>query len=140
MKIEMKRLNNAMHFEASNQDGNTIQMDGSPAIGGEGKGVRPMQVLLMGLAGCASIDVVMIMKKMRQTLEDIKVTVETESIKLKDHSKFGKINLHFQLWGDIKEEKAKKAIEMSIDTYCSVGKIIEKSSEIGYTLEIHDSK
>jgi len=137
MKIELKRLNDAVHFEASNEDGNSIIMDGSPAIGGEGKGVRPMQTLIMSLAGCSSIDVVVILKKMRQKLEDLKVSVDAETEKLKDVTTFTKINLHFQLWGDVNEEKARKAIEMSINTYCSVGKIIEKSAPITYTLELN---
>jgi len=137
MKIELKRLNDAVHFEATNADGNSIIMDGSPAIGGEDKGVRPMQTLMMGLAGCASIDVVVILKKMRQQLDDLKVSVEAETAKEKDVTTFTNIVLHFSLWGNIKEEKAKKAIEMSIDTYCSVGKIIEKTAPITYTLALN---
>jgi len=137
MKIELKRLNNAVHFEASNEDGNSIIMDGSPAIGGENLGVRPMQTLMMGLAGCASIDVVVILKKMRQQLDDLNVTVEADTAKENDVTVFKKIVMHFTLWGEVKEEKAKKAIEMSIDTYCSVGKVIEKSAPITYTLALN---
>lgn len=137
MKIELKRLNQAVHFEASNEEGNSIHMDGSEAIGGEGKGVRPMQTLMMGLAGCASIDVHVILKKMRQTIDDLQVTVEADTEKLSDHTTFTKIVLHFRLWGDIKEEKARKAIQLSIDTYCSVGKVIEKTAPITYTLALN---
>lgn len=137
MKIELKRLNKAVHFEATNADGNSIIMDGSPSIGGEGLGVRPMQTLMMGLAGCASIDVVVILKKMRQQLDDLKVTVDAQTAKENDVTVFKNIVLNFSLWGDIKEEKAKKAIEMSIDTYCSVGKVIEKSAPITYTLSLN---
>lgn len=137
MKIELSRLNNAVHFEATNEEGISMLMDGSEAIGGEGKGVRPMQTLMMGLAGCASIDVVVILKKMRQQLDDLKVTVDAKTAKEHDVTTFTDITLHFKLWGDIKEEKAKKAIEMSIETYCSVGKIIEKTAPIGYTLELN---
>ncbi len=137
MNIELKRLNKAVHFEATNEDGNSIIMDGSPAIGGENLGVRPMQTLMMGLAGCASIDVVVILKKMRQQLDDLKVNVEAETAKENDVTVFKNIILHFTLWGEIKEEKAKKAIEMSINTYCSVGKVIEKSAPISYTLSLN---
>ena len=137
MKIELKRLNQAVHFEATNEDGNNIQMDGSPSVGGEGKGVRPMQTLIMALAGCSSIDVVAILKKMRQPLEDLQLTVEADTEKDGPITVFTKIVLHYHLWGDLKEEKARKAIEMSIDTYCSVGKIVEKSAPISYTLALN---
>jgi len=137
MKIELKRLNDAVHFEASNGDGNTIIMDGSEKVGGEGKGVRPMQTLIMALVGCSSIDVVVILKKMRQQLDDLKVTVDADTEKDGDVTTFTKIVMNFQLWGDIKEEKARKAIEMSIDTYCSVGKIVEKTAPITYTLTLN---
>ena len=137
MKIELKRLNDAVHFESTNEDGRSIMMDGSPEIGGENMGVRPMQTLMMGLAGCASIDVVVILKKMRQQLDDLKVTAEAETAKENHITVFKNIILHFSLWGDIKEEKAKKAIEMSINTYCSVGKIIEKTAPISYTLALN---
>ena len=78
MKVELKRINEPYHFEATNQTGNSIHIDASPQIGGTDKGVRPMELLLMGLAGCASIDVISILRKQRFTIEDFKVTVDGE--------------------------------------------------------------
>ena len=80
MKITLKRLNDAVHFEGSNEDGNTVHIDGSPAIGGEGKGLRPMQLLLVSLGPCSSMDVVCILKKMRQRREDIQVEVKGSAV------------------------------------------------------------
>ena len=63
MVIELKRLDDAFHFEAKDEGGHIIHMDGGVAIGGHDQGVRPMQMLLMGLGGCSAIDIVLILKK-----------------------------------------------------------------------------
>lgn len=136
-KIRLSRIDDHVNFIATNQTDNSILMDGSAAIGGKGNGVRPMETLLMGLAGCSSIDVVLILKKMKQEIRDIKVDVEAERIKVEDATIFKTIHLHFHVWGDIKEAKLEKAIDISMKKYCSVAKILEKSAEISssYTLK-----
>ena len=136
MQIKLKRLNSAVHFEGSNEDGNTIHLDGSPGIGGEGKGVRPMQLLLMSLAGCSSMDVVAILKKMRQPLEDIQVEVNGERTTGEIPAIFKKIHLHFILKGDLEEAKVDRAISISVDKYCSVARMLDKVAEISGTFEI----
>ena len=65
MKIELKRLDDAFHFEAVSETGNIAHMDAGENIGGHNKGVRPMQMLLMGLGGCSAIDIVLILKKQK---------------------------------------------------------------------------
>ncbi len=126
-----------MHFVASNEDGNSISMDGSPEIGGENLGVRPMQLMLMGIAGCSSIDLVLFLKKMRQPLEDIKVSVSATRREGEVPSLFETITVDYQLFGDLSPAKAEKAIKMSLDQYCSVAKIIEHTAEIKYTFSIN---
>ena len=86
--ITMERIDDHMNFKATNATGNTILMDASDAIGGKGNGVRPMETLLMGVAGCSSIDVVMILQKMKQPLEDIKVKVSATREKNGDATEF----------------------------------------------------
>jgi len=125
-----------MHFESTNEDGNSIHMDGSVDIGGEGKGVRPMELLLMAAAGCSSIDVVMLLKKMRQDLKDLRVEVEGDKVKLDTYSEFQAINLHFILSGNLKPEKVEKAISLSVEKYCSVSKTLEKTAKVTYSFEI----
>ena len=66
MEVKLKRVNKAFHFEAVNENKIKVNIDASPAIGGEDKGVRPMELLLMGVAGCASIDLGLILKKQKQ--------------------------------------------------------------------------
>lgn len=137
IKINMVRLDDHLNFKATDERGNSIVMDGSPAIGGNYNGVSPLESLLMGLAGCSSIDVVLILKKMKQTIQDIKVDVEAIRTKDGDASSFKTINLHFQVWGEVKENKLAKAIDLSMKKYCSVSKILEKSSTISSSYTIH---
>ncbi len=136
MKIQLKRLNDAVHFEGSNDDGNIVHLDGSPDIGGEGKGIRPMQLLLMSLAGCSSIDVVSLLKKMRQPPEDVRVEVSGERALDEVPAVFKKIHMHFILKGNLDEAKVAKAIGMSVDKYCSVARMLEKTAEITWSYEI----
>ena len=133
--IKLKRINNDVHFEAFNEDGNSIHMDGSPDIGGEGKGVRPMETLLMAIAGCSSIDVVLILKKMRQKLEDLEVEVVGERVDTIPRV-FKSIHIKYILTGNLKEKKVAEAVRLSMEKYCSVSKMIEKAAEITYEYEI----
>ena len=111
MKVELKRINEPYHFEVTNQTGNSIQIDASPQIGGTDKGVRPMELLLMGLAGCASIDVISILKKQRFSISDFKVTVDGERETGKDANLFTDIVVNFFVKGDVEEDKLIRAIE-----------------------------
>ena len=135
MKVTLQRLNDAVHFEAKNDDGNTIHMDGSPEIGGEGKGVRPMQALLMSLAGCSSMDVVSLLKKMRQPLEDMRVEVNGDRVD-EVPAVFKKIHMQFFLKGKLDEAKVAKAIGMSVEKYCSVARMLDKTAEISWDFVI----
>lgn len=137
MKVTLERKNKAVHFVTTNEQGNSIDLDGSPEIGGEGKGVRPMQLMLMGIAGCSSIDLVIFLEKMRQPLEDIKVEVVATRREGEVPSLFKTITLDFQLFGNLAEDKVVKAIELSLEKYCSVAKILEKTATIDYTFTIN---
>lgn len=136
MKITLKRLNNDYHMEATNETGNSVQMDGSPKIGGQNLGARPMEVLLMSLAGCSSIDVISILKKMKQDVTDYDVEVAAER---RDEipSIFTKIHMKFIVKGnDLDESKVNRAAQLSAEKYCSVSKILEPTAEITWSVEI----
>jgi putative redox protein len=136
IKIELSRLNDAFHMEATNEQGNMVQMDGSPEIGGSNLGMRPMQLLLAGMAGCSAIDVISILKKQRQDLRDIKVTVTGEREAGAVPSLFNEIHAHFRLYGSLDPDKGSKAVSLSIEKYCSVSKTLEKSAKITYSVEV----
>lgn len=139
MKITIDRLNDAYHMEARNEDNNTIHLDGSPEIGGENKGVRPMQLLLMSVGSCSAIDIIGILKKQKQPLEDIKIEVEGDREKMGTYSLFRDIRIHYHFEGNLDDSKVKKAIELSLDKYCSVAKTLEKTAKISYNFTIHNS-
>jgi len=136
MKIELTRADDAYHFISTNEDGNTIATDGSLAIGGNNQGMRPMQLVLAAVASCSSIDIVMILKKQRQDLKDIKVTIEGKRAENQTPAVFTDIHIHYRLYGNIKEKKAEQAVSLSIEKYCSVSKMLEASVNITYDFEV----
>ena len=136
MRIELKRRNDAVHLEAENEDGFTINIDGAPAIGGQNLGMRPMQLVLSALGGCSTIDVIQILKKQRQPLEDIQVRLDGDRQQNAIPSLFEKIHVHFTLKGALDEKKVQRAVSLSMEQYCSVAKILEKTAEITYSFEI----
>jgi putative redox protein len=119
-KIELSRVFGDYGFEANDEFGHVVKMDSSTQSGGQNYGVRPMQMLLMGLAGCSAIDVIAILKKQRQDIKDYKMVVNGERQAGIEPSLWKTITIEFNLMGNIDEDKAAKAVELSINKYCSV--------------------
>jgi putative redox protein len=136
IKIEVNRLNDAYHMEAVNEQGNRVEMDGSPDIGGGNNGMRPMQMLLAAMGGCSGIDVVSVLKKQRQDLRDIKITITGEREKDAVPSLYTEVHAHFRLYGNIDPQKAEKAVSLSVEKYCSVARTLEKNAKITYSFEV----
>ena len=136
MKIILKRLDDAYHLEAVNEEGCKIETDGSPEIGGSNKGMRPMQLLLAGTGSCSSIDIISILKKQKQDLQDIEVEVTAEREKDKVPALFTEIHVHYKLTGDLDEAKVKRAVDLSVNKYCSVIKILEKTASVSSSYEV----
>lgn len=136
MKIELQRINKACHMVAKNEDGNEINIDGAPKVGGEGKGFRPMQLIAAGAGSCSSIDIISILQKQRQPIDDLQVRIDARREEGKVPSLFETIHLHYILTGDLDKNKVEKALELSLQKYCSVVKILEKTAQITYTYEI----
>ena len=137
MNIQLKRINERFHFEASNPQGNTVQIDGAPEHGGEGKGARPMELLLMGLAGCSGIDIGLILEKQRQTLDDFKVSIDAER-ETEVPKPFKHIHATFYLYGKIDPEKAQRAVELAMTKYCTVAVTLKKATTIDYSIVLND--
>ncbi len=137
MKLNIVRKDDDFLMEATNEDGNTLQMDGSPDIGGHGKGMRPMQLLLAAVGGCSAIDVILILKKQKQIIESFEVEVDGEREKIEDYSLFREICLHFKIKGKVDLDKAEKAIKLSMEKYCSVSKTLEPTANITYKITLN---
>ncbi|PWN05687.1 OsmC family protein [Rhodohalobacter mucosus] len=138
MKITIQRLNNDVHMEAVNEDGVSVNMDGTPDIGGKNLGFRPMQMLLAAAGGCSTIDIIGILKKQRQELDDIRVEITGERISLGDYTEFKTIHLHYILTGKLDKKKVERAIDLSLNKYCSVTKTLEKTATVTSSFEIED--
>ena len=124
VEINLNRVAGDCGFVATDANGHTLKMDTSPESGGVDFGVRPMQVLLMGLGGCSGIDIVMILKKQRQTVEHFSMKIEAERQQGKEPSLWQAVKLVFELRGTIDEEKAFRACQLSMDKYCSVAETL----------------
>jgi putative redox protein len=137
MKINVKRIDNDFNMEAVNEDGNTLLMDGSPDIGGHGKGMRPMQLLLAAVGGCSAIDVILILKKQKQIIESFEIEVDGERKKTEEYSLFKDICLHFKIKGKVDLDKVERAVKLSIEKYCSVSKTLEPTAKITYKVSVN---
>jgi len=138
MKMHLKRIDDAFNFEATAEDGNTVLMDGSKAIGGNEKGIRPMQMLIAAIGGCSAIDIVMILKKQKQEISSFEMEINGERESSKEPSLWQDIHIDFILKGNIDAEKAQRAIELSMDKYCSVSKTLEAAgAKITYSLKLN---
>ncbi len=138
IKIELNRLNDGFHFSAENQNGNSVQLDASPDIGGTDQGMRPMQMLLAAMGGCSAIDIIHILKKQRQDLQDMKITVTGEREKDATPSLYQSVHAHFRFYGNLDPDKVEKAINLSIEKYCSVSRTLENAgAKITHSFEIH---
>lgn len=138
MKISLKRINDKYLFETVNERGNIVLLDNKSEE--EPKGSSPMDLILRGIAGCSSIDVVMILNKQQHNPEDLQVEVEGFREDGAIPNVFKRIQLNFKLKGDIPAAKVERAVKLSMDKYCSVSKMLEKAAEISYSIELNGEK
>ncbi|MCP9751133.1 OsmC family protein [Ferruginibacter sp. HRS2-29] len=130
VKIALDRVQGDYGFEATDTEGHIVRIDGSEAIGGTGFGVRPMQLLLMGLGGCSAIDIVSILKKQRETVEGFSMHIEGEREPGKEPSLWKNVHIVFTLKGNIDPAKATKACALSMEKYCSVAETLKKGGTL----------
>jgi putative redox protein len=127
IEIHLKRLEGDFGFEGVDANGHRVKMDSSDESGGQNFGIRPMQMLLMGLGGCSAIDIVMILKKQRQHVDDFSIKITGERVPGKEPSLWKDAKVIFFLTGNIDVEKAERACELSMKKYCSVAETLRLS-------------
>lgn len=125
-KIEMERTNGDYGFEVKDQNNHLLTTDTSDESGGINFGFRPMQLLLSGLGTCSAIDMIAILKKQKQTIEQFKITVEGEREKDKIPSLWEAIKVTFSVQG-VEKDKAEKAAALSMNKYCSVAETLRRA-------------
>ena len=135
MNISVKWID-GMLMVGKSDSGHAVVMDGPPEIGGENLGVRPMEMLLLGMTGCTMIDVVSTLKKMREDVVDCQTQVSAD--RSEEYPKvFTNINVHFILKGkQLNPSKVDKAIKLSAEKYCSASIMIGKTAIITHDYEI----
>ncbi len=136
VKIEIHRVDQDFRMEAVNDKGNSIIMDAGVSDGGHDSGLRPMQLLLAAMGGCSAIDLIGILRKQREPLTDLKITVTGEREQGIVPALYTEVHVHFRLFGDINQDKAERAVELSVEKYCSVAKTLEKTAVVTHSFEI----
>jgi len=135
MKARIKWVEE-MTFVGESGSGHSVVMDGAPESGGRDLGIRPMEMLLLGLGGCTAFDVVMILGKARQSVSDC--VVEIEAARADTEPKvFTKIHVHFVVTGQkLADKQVARAVELSAEKYCSASIMLGKTAAITHDYEI----
>ncbi len=135
MKVTSSWLD-GMCFVAANEQGHSVVMEGAASEGAVKRGPSPMEMLLFGVAGCSSIDVVMIAQKQRQQISDCRATVTAERAD-ETPRVFTEIHIHFEVIGrDLQENAIAKAVQMSAEKYCSASIMLGKAAKVTHSFEI----
>ncbi|MBT6161770.1 MAG: OsmC family protein [Flavobacteriaceae bacterium] len=137
MKVALERIDQDFLFEVKNENGHTVLLDNKSKTSGPVQGASPMELLLMGVAGCSSIDIVSILKK--QKINPTVLKMEVEGLRKADAvpSMFYQIDITIFLEGDIPAEKAKRAAQLSFEKYCSVSKTLEPTAKINHHIVLN---
>jgi putative redox protein len=137
LKIELKQIE-GLAFAAKGESGHWVPIDGPKDFGGFAAGPRPMELILMGLGGCTSMDILSILKKKRVKLDHYECHIEAE--RADEHPKvFTNIRINFIFYGkDISIEAVKRAIELSDEVYCSASAMLKKVVDIKIDFEIKE--
>ncbi len=135
MKARVKWVE-GVTFVGESASGHAVVMDGPPESGGRNLGIRPMEMLLLGMGGCTAFDVVMILKKARQPVTDCVVEMQAERAAT-DPKVFTRIHVHFVVTGSgLSDKQVARAVELSAEKYCSASIMLGKAAEISHDYEV----
>ncbi len=136
MQSRVKWLDH-MSFIAESGSGHTVVMDGAPESGGRNLAARPMEMILMGLGGCSSYDMVSMLKKSRQPLDSLEVHIEASRVDAVP-AIFEAIHVQFVVRGEgMSAKQVKRAADLSMEKYCSVTKMLEKTATITHSVVLN---
>ena len=134
MGLELNIIEEPFVFELKNDEGVICGIDANPSIGGKGKGFRPMELLAGSLAGCASIDILLILKKQRIEPTHFGIKIETKRVDVVP-AIFDEIKLIFEVNNGIPQEKLEKAIGLTLDKYCSVSASLKEEVKVVFEVK-----
>lgn len=126
-------------FVGESGSGHSVVMDGAPEAGGRNLGIRPMEMLLLGLAGCTAFDVVMILEKGREAVTDCVVEVDAERAD-GEPKVFTRITLRYIVKGrNLAHDKVERAVKLSADKYCSASIMLGKTAEMHHEIVVEEA-
>lgn len=129
-------LVDGMQFVGTANSGHAVVMDSAPSVGGQDTGSRPMELLLMAFGGCTGMDVISILRKKKQKVERLMLNVKGEQADTHPHM-YTAVHIEYVVSGkDISEDAVKRAIELSLEKYCSVGATIGRAAKITHSYRI----
>lgn len=134
------RWTGGMSFVGRAGSGHDVAIDGAPEAGGENKGSRPMELVLIGMGGCTAFDVMHILKRQRQDVTDCVAEIEAERAPT-DPKVFTRIHVHFKVAGrGLEQAKVARALELSATKYCSASIMIGKTARITHDFELIEAQ
>ncbi len=140
MKVTLNRVNEKFHFQVKNDRGYVVDLDKRKIQGGDDLGASPMELLLMGVAGCSGIDLIGILQKQRQEITSYQMEVEGERTPMGEAKPFSEIHATIFIEGKVSPKKALKAAELSFEKYCSVSKTLEPTATVTYSVVVNGEK
>lgn len=136
MKVKLERVDSDFHFQGFGASEVAVNIDASSTIGGNDAGARPMELVLMGLGSCSAIDIIEILKKQRQDLQDIKIVIKAERA-AQIPAVFKKIHVEYHLFGNLVSSKVERAVDLSFNKYCSVSVMLAKTAKLEYSYKLN---
>ena len=140
MNVSLERINEDYLFEVSNSDGKSVLLDNKSKSFGEIQGISPMELLLMGIAGCSSIDIIAILDKQKINPTSLKMDVKGHRHENQVPALFYQIDINIYLEGSFSPEKAKRAAKLSFEKYCSVSKTLESTAKINHKVYLNGTQ
>jgi len=135
LKARVKWLDH-MSFVGESGSGHSVVIDGSPEHGGRNLGVRPMEMVLIGMGGCTAFDVVLMLQKSRQQVSLVEVTLDSDRAE-EVPQVFTRIAVHFRIGGrGLSAKHVERAVTLSAEKYCSVTRMLESTAEVETTWEV----
>ena len=135
MQVDLRQID-GVSFAAKALSGHWVTMDGTLENGGHGAAASPLELFLMGAAGCSSYDVVTILKGMRISLADFRLEVRAKRAD-EEPKVFTELELHYHLYGEVDPKKAERAVALSNEKYCSATAMLKPTVEIKHRISIH---
>ena len=134
MSISLDRINDAIQFRGTNGD-----YEVTIASSDDQEGISPMEMAALSVVGCSSIDILLILEKQKQEVDDFHAEVDTE--RAEDPPRvFTDLHLHYEFEGDVEPEKVRRAINLSLDKYCSVSNMVDQTATITYAFTVNGTR